>query len=228
MSHSVEKHLRLDVAEYDNLIRKFVPGYEKMLGVVVDTLQRLYPERLHVLDLGTGTGALAFAIASRIEYATLEILDVDPKMLRIAEARLAQFGGRVKVVQRSFAEKLPACDAVVASFSLHHIQEREEKQKVFGNIFSALHSGGIFLNADQTVCDDHVLNKISFDRWAEFLVTQGISEPEARGHFRAWSEEDFYFPLFEELVSLEKAGFRQPECFWREGPSSVYGALKGS
>ena len=116
MSHSVESHLRLDVKEYDQLIRQYVPGYENMLEMVVDTLRRLYPKKLHVLDLGTGTGALAHAIASHIDYATLEIIDVDPKMLELAKSRLEPYKNRVQVLERSFADPLPGCDAIVPRF----------------------------------------------------------------------------------------------------------------
>ena len=135
MSHSVESHLNLDVREYDRLIRTFSPSYDEMIGVVVDVLQRTFSGECHVLDLGTGTGALAFAVASRIPQATIEAWDVDRKMLDVAQQRLAPFGERITIVERSFHEPLPSCDAVVASFSLHHVKDRESKTDLFRGIF---------------------------------------------------------------------------------------------
>ena len=102
MSHSVESHLNLDVREYDRLIRTFLPSYDEMIGVVVDVLQRTFSGAFHVLDLGTGTGALAFAIASKIPLATIEAWDVDRKMLTVAQQRLAPFGERITMAERSF------------------------------------------------------------------------------------------------------------------------------
>jgi tRNA (cmo5U34)-methyltransferase len=226
MSHSVESHLNLDVREYDRLIRTFSPGYDEMLGVVVDVLQRTFSGECHVLDLGTGTGALAFAIASKISGATVEAWDVDRKMLAVAQQRLAPFGERVTIVERSFHEPLPSCDAVVASFSLHHVRDRGTKTDLFRGIFAALRPGGVFLNADLTLSDQPELDEVTFSMWADFMTTQGWSRDQAYEHFSAWSVEDKYFALYDELTSLAGAGFSRPACFWKNVVATVYGGLK--
>ena len=226
MSHSVESHLNLDVREYDRLIRTFSPSYEEMIGVVVDVLQRTFSGKFHVLDLGTGTGALAFAIASKIPLATIEAWDIDRKMLAVAQERLAPFGERITIVERSFDEPLPSCDAVVASFSLHHVKDRGSKTDLFRGIFSALRPGGVFLNADQTLSDQPELDAITFSMWADFMTTQGWSRDQAYEHFSAWSVEDKYFSLYDELTSLAGAGFSRPACFWKNVAATVYGGRK--
>jgi len=57
-------------------------------------------------------------------------------------------------------------------------------------------------------------------RWADHLVSHGIAEADAWRHFDAWSQEDTYFPLADELRALDRAGL-QAECVWREGISTV-------
>ena len=59
MAHSVKGHLQLQVAEYDQLIRKLVPAYPAMRVVQLELLGQSLPAAGGiVLDLGGGTGSL--------------------------------------------------------------------------------------------------------------------------------------------------------------------------
>ena len=129
MAHSVEKHLAVTPAAYDVEIRRFVPHYEAMLDALVEALGDLFPEGAapRVLDVGTGTGALAGRIAARLPAATLTLLDADLDMLPLAAERLAEARGRVSLVRGSFFDPLPPCDAAVASLALHHVRTLDEK-----------------------------------------------------------------------------------------------------
>ena len=60
MSHTVRRHLRVGADAYDEMIRRFIPGYEAMLEVAARTVANNEPG--HVLDLGAGTGALSEAV----------------------------------------------------------------------------------------------------------------------------------------------------------------------
>lgn len=229
MAHSVESHLNLQVTEYDDLIRKLVPAYPEMRSVQLDLLAVCLPEEGgRVLDLGGGTGALAGAVAERFPSAMVEIWDTDARMLEAAQERCAAFGERVKYVEQSFADPLPACDAVIACISLHHVRDLVVKGGIYRNIFSALRPGGAFINADNAMPSTPVLQRRGFQLWAASMKPHGIDTAEAYEHFANWSREDFYPPLFVELRMLAEAGFAEPECFWREGASSVFGAVKQS
>lgn len=228
MAHSVEGHLKLRVAEYDDLIRKLVPAYPAMRAVQLDLLALSLPPAGRVLDLGGGTGALAAAIAERFPEATVEIWDTDPEMLATARERCAAFGERVVYVTRSFADPLPPCDAVAASIALHHVKDLAVKAKIYRHIFAALRPGGIFVNADTAVPATPVLHDHAFRQWARAMQPHGIEEREAYAHFASWANEDYYPPLIVELRMLAEAGFSEPECFWRAGAAAVFGAVKQS
>ena len=91
MGHSVEGHLKLNVADYDQLIRQLVPGYAAMRAAHMSLLKKLLPadRRCVVLDLGGGTGALAEAVAETLPLAEVEIWDIDRAMLGVARERCA-------------------------------------------------------------------------------------------------------------------------------------------
>ena len=229
MAHSVEGHLKLRVAEYDDLIRKLVPSYPAMRPLQLDLLAlSIPPTGGLVLDLGGGTGALAAAIAERFPDVTVEIWDTDPDMLAMARGRCERFGERVRYVERSFTEPLPNCDAIAAALALHHVKDMKVKAGIYRHIFTALRPGGIFVNADTAVPATGSLHEHAFAQWAATMGAHGISKEEAFAHFASWSGEDYYPPLFVELSMLAAAGFTEPECFWRDAAAAVFGAMKQS
>src|SRR5262249_58731077 len=65
-----------------------------------------------------------------------------------------------------------------------------------------------------------------FESWYEHMGQHGITAVEADAHFAQWAEEDHYVPLPDELGLLAEAGFRRPECFWRDAGLTVYGGVE--
>jgi len=228
MAHSVEGHLKLNVADYDRLIRQLVPGYAAMRPVHMALLKKLLPadRRSVVLDLGGGTGALAEAVAETLPLAEVEIWDTDPAMLALARERCARFGGRVRFIARSFTEPLTPCDAVVACIALHHVKDLTAKGAIYRNIHAALRPGGAFLNADLAIAAAGAMREFSYAEWVRAMAPHGNSEAQARAHFASWAHEDYYPPLATELRLLGDAGFADPECFWREIPCVILGGIK--
>ena len=228
MSHSVEGHLKLNVADYDRLIRQLVPGYAAMRAAHRALLRKLLPadRRTLVLDLGGGTGALAEAVADTLPHAEVEIWDIDRAMLGLARERCARFGDRVRTVERSFTEPLTSCDAVVACIALHHVKDLAVKGAIYRNIHAALRPGGVFMNADLAIAAGGALHEFTYAEWIRAMAPHGIDEPQARAHFASWAHEDYYPPLATELRLLADGGFADPECFWRELPCGIFGGMK--
>lgn len=225
MAHSVADHLQVKIEDYDRFIRTVIPDYDTMRRVQLDLLERTIPANGCVLDLGGGTGALAAAVAQRFPEAQVQIWDTDPQMLEAAKRRCAVFGDRVSLVERSFADPLPACDGVVACIALHHVKDMTAKGEIYANIRRALRPGGIFVNADCVITAVTGVAIDAYDRWANFMAGNGFTADEVRQHFSNWSKEDYYPPLATEMALLADAGFAEPDCFWRVAPFTVFGGV---
>lgn len=225
MSHSVERHLGVASDSYDETIRKFIPGYEVMTMTAVRAVTSARPAR--VIDLGSGTGALAERLLAITNDTVVELWDVDEAMLGVARERLARFGERAQFVVRSFTDPLPACDGVMASLSLHHIPTLERKAALYREIARALKPGGVFANADVTIPADEAGHRLTYRAWADHLVNSGIPEERAWRHFAEWSGEDTYFSLEDELAAIGGAGLAVV-CPWRLGPATVTVATKAT
>ena len=217
-THSVKRHLRIETAAYDALIRRFIPGYETMIEVVAGTLAASGPDC--VIDLGAGTGALSEAILARGGAKTVELIDVDREMLDQARRRLERFAGRVRVREMSFLAALPRCDGAAASLALHHVPALDEKRALYGRICAAVRPGGIFVNADAVMPAEPAARDAAYRFWVEHMVSCGIEEARAREHLEEWAEEDTYFPLDDELAAMRDAGFAA-ECIWQQGSIAV-------
>ncbi len=225
MSHNVREHLRLGNEEYDDAIRRFIPGYARMLSVAAEQVASVRPAL--VLDLGAGTGALSQALLEQPDVGAVELLDIDPEMTDQAKARLHGFGDRVSFALRSYEEPLRSADAIAASLSLHHIPTIAAKSSLFARAFASLRQGGVLVNADVNMPIDRAERDRLYRYWADHLVANGITEDRAWQFFDEWAEEDTYLPLEEELAELRRVGF-DAECVWSDGPIGVVAARKPS
>jgi ubiquinone/menaquinone biosynthesis C-methylase UbiE len=220
--HSVSSHLRLSTAEYDRVIRTYIPHYDESRGVQLDLLAAAHVQgTTRIVDLGGGTGSLAEAILERFPQASVLVRDIDPEMLAVAQARLARFANRAELGLASFADPLPPVNAVVSAFALHHMPSLEEKAIVYRQIREAILPGGVFLNNDAAAGPFWPFLR---DEWAAFMAGQGFTLKQGYQNLDDWAAEDTYFSVREELGAMELAGFEQAECFWRRGPIAILGA----
>ncbi|MEW1689212.1 class I SAM-dependent methyltransferase [Streptomyces sp. NPDC091265] len=102
-------------------------------------------EPAHIVDLGSGTGTGAIALARRFPQAAVIAVDVSPQMLhRLSEKVLALgLADRVRGVRADLDDGWPVpdtSDLVWAAASLHHMADPD---RVLADAFDALRPGGL-------------------------------------------------------------------------------------
>jgi ubiquinone/menaquinone biosynthesis C-methylase UbiE len=101
-----------------------------------------------VLELGSGSGAMAAEMLRRFPELRFTATDLDPEMVDRASDELASFGPRA-TVREADATQLPfdsgRFDGVVSFVMLHHVVEWE---KAIAEAMRVLRPGGILLVAD--------------------------------------------------------------------------------
>lgn len=210
----VASHLGIKLSEYDSRIRTFIPHYEEMLDVAAAAI----PARTRtIVDLGVGTGALSSRCLAAAPTARTVGIDLDPEILALAARRL---GGRATLTTGSFLRApLPTCDALVASFALHHVRTRAAKAALYRRIRAALRPGGLLLSVDCNPAVDRAVRRVQLDEWLTHL-RRAYTAARARAIFASWAQEDVYVPLDAEIALLRSAGFRV-ELLWRRGAFAV-------
>jgi tRNA (cmo5U34)-methyltransferase len=219
---SVASHLGIRTDEYDRQILTFIPFYDEILDAAAAALDALERPAKVVLDLGTGSGALAARCLARLKGARVVGIDGDPAMLGMAEQRLGRT--LTPVIGNFESTPFPACDVVSASFSLHHVAAPAVKQKIFRKAFAALRPGGMFVDADCLTAANPRLREKHHRIWRDHLATTHGAAG-ARKFLRAWAGEDTYFPIDLETALLRKAGF-VVDVAWRRASFAVIAAVK--
>jgi len=225
MSHSVRTHLQLEIDDYDAKIRCWIPGYQIMIRIAAEAVAEISPDL--VIDIGSGTGALAEAILERDSVGTVQLLDIDPEMLERGASRVTRFGARAWPALKSYDDAFESCDAFSASLSLHHIPTLGGKTALFRRAFEALRPGGVLVNGDINMPADPDEARPLYSLWAAHQMENGIPEEQAWAHFDVWAGEDTYLPLEDELAALRAVGFDAARV-WNEGPVGVVVARKPS
>jgi ubiquinone/menaquinone biosynthesis C-methylase UbiE len=104
--------------------------------------------RGEILELGSGSGAMAAELLERYPTIRLTATDVDPTMRAAAARRLERFGDRVRV-QEADATRLPFGDAsfdgVVSFIMLHHVIAWED---ALAEVARVLRPGGMLAGYD--------------------------------------------------------------------------------
>lgn len=219
---SVAAHLNINLDEYDARIRTFIPRYEQMIETAARCLEALPAPAPVIVDLGTGTGALADRCLAVVPSAHLTGIDEDEGMLSAARARLGG-NARVSFIVGSFLDTpIPACDAIVASFALHHVHDPLRKAAFYRTSREALRGGGLLVSADCMPAADPVFARRQHAAWHAHLQ-QVYTPRETDDYFAAWAREDVYFPLPQELAWMREAGF-VPEVVWRRDAFAVVAA----
>lgn len=197
-------HLGIKLGEYDAVIRTLIPHYQELVaaaGAAVGASARNAPA---VIDLGTGSGALAQAILKARPKARLVGIDEDAGMLAMAEKRLR---GRIQTIEGNFERTaIPRCDVISASFALHHIRTGRRKAALYKRCFAALRPGGMLVSADCFLAASMGLQQAHRADWLRHLQAN-YSRAKAEGYLRTWAKEDVYFTLEREVALLKDAGF---------------------
>ena len=202
-------------------IRTLIPLYDELIAEVARALGHAARPVKTIVDLGIGTGALARACLESAPGARVWGIDADADMMAVARARLGRLSRRATMTTGSFLDtELPQCDAMVASYALHHIRSSREKLAFYRRCYRALRTGGVLINGDCAPSSTARGFARDLDVWFTHLSKSFGSPARGRRVYESWADEDVYVPLADEIDLLERAGF-SVDVPWRRSPFAV-------
>jgi ubiquinone/menaquinone biosynthesis C-methylase UbiE len=160
---------------YDECYSRNVP-YHKSHDVIADLLPK--DKAINVLDLGSGTGAVALRILERIPEASVACLEFSSAMVAKAEDKLASFSDRVEFICADLREWAPPSqyDAIVTCNAL--VYKELNLQESYRKYARCLVGGGIFLNStvvsDVGVSDEAIARNLANPNAPDF--SEGLLE----------------------------------------------------
>lgn len=130
------------------------PSYDRLNHIMSMDIDKIWRKRVvrivrrrgakRILDMATGTGDLAIAMAERIHGSTILGADLSPEMLAVAKQKIERQGLDERItLEECNAEQISltdeSVDAVTVAFGVRNFQHRETALK---EIFRVIRPGG--------------------------------------------------------------------------------------
>src|SRR5215510_15725640 len=178
-------------------------------------LERIPTGARRILDLGSGDGRLLALVLDRCPRASGIAIDFSPAMLDGARRRFSDHH-RVTVVEHNLDRPLPdfgPCDAVVSSFSIHHLAH-ERKRALYTEVFQLLEPAGVFCNLEHVSSPTERLH-------AQFFAALGQD-------VESEDPSNKLLDVETQLSWLRAMGFEDVDCHWKWLELALLAGIKPS
>lgn len=141
--------------QVEQMFDNIAPTYDRLNHVLSFNIDRIWRKRVMrivrrshpamIMDIATGTGDLAIAMAKRTEGAKILGIDLSEEMLRVARDKVAKLGFSERIVlQKGDAENLhtvadSSIDVVTVAFGVRNFEHLE---KGLSELYRCLKPGG--------------------------------------------------------------------------------------
>ncbi|HIX61204.1 MAG TPA: carboxy-S-adenosyl-L-methionine synthase CmoA [Candidatus Halomonas stercoripullorum] len=170
------------VACFPDMIRRSVPGYGQILGMLGLIANRHLRHGAHVYDLGCSLGAASLALAGQLapDAFRLTAVDISPAMVERARETLAVEcpGHAIEVIEGDISTlDYQPSGMVILNFTLQFLPP-EKREALLARLYTALEPGGVLILSEKTVDLDERDNAWRVERYHDFKRANGYSDLE--------------------------------------------------
>ena len=221
----IKAHFENEANEFDIIIQKLIPNYNEMIDALVSVIPFSNDSGFSVIDLGCGTGTLTKAVKNSFPKIAVTCVDIAEKMLEIAKEKI---GGNVRCIQKDFNafdfdEKY---DLIISSLALHHMESDSDKSGFYKKIYSALNTGGMFINIDIVLGSNEKLQRVYLREWLKFMKSNVPEKEVLEKWLPNYHMEDRPAKLIIHLDMLKNCGFSFVDVVYKYYNYAVYCAGK--
>jgi len=224
-SDPVKRTFDQAAGHYDAIKIQIIPKYREVERLVQTYV--VFPEtrRIHVLELGSGTGKWAAGLLRRFPKAQYHGIDFSERMLQVASDRLKRFAGRVILENLNLNRETPdgRFDLIYSAFTIHHVRD---KGKLFKKLRSLLMPKGLFLYEDITIASSPDLEARFLESWKAFMRNSPWPNRKIKTIINDHLENDIAETVEAQLAYLKTAGFTTYDLLWRHEKFAAFHARK--
>lgn len=204
--------------QYEQLARKFIPGYDGLYALMQVLLAENLPEQAEILVIGAGGGKELVTLGRAHLEARFTGVDPSEKMLAVAQGQVEQAGIAARVtLQQGTVEQIEASDfdAATSMLVMHFLPDDGTKLEFLKAIHSRLKTGARFILADGCFDKNAADYACQLDRYQAHARLNGAPEEILTEALRIMSEHVHCIPEERELELLRDAGFTQVTRFFQ-------------
>jgi tRNA (cmo5U34)-methyltransferase len=210
--------------KYDSQRQHLIPCYKDFYNSSLPLIKSVANAKT-ILDLGAGTGLFSQFVYEQNPHLQFTLADISAPMLSVAKERFEGLEN-FKFIEFDFsADSIPGkYDIIISGLAIHHLED-DDKQKLFTNVYNALNEGGLFMNADQVTGRTMLFDSLYKYQWRETVSASGLDHEALIQAFER-TKLDRFAPLETQLKMLEKSGFTEVDCIYKNMSFAVFGGFK--
>lgn len=199
------------VACFPDMIRRSVPGYGQILGMLSLIAQRHLRHGAHVYDLGCSLGASGLALAGTLPPDAFHYTGVDlsPAMVERARQTFREECPEhaMQVEEADIRELVYAPSGmIILNFTLQFLPPKD-RDTLLATLYHSLEPGGVLVLSEKTVDLDERDNAWRVERYHDFKRANGYSDLEISQKRTALENVLVPDTLEAHHERLKKAGF---------------------
>lgn len=222
--NSVKEQFNSVSKKYDSQRQYLIPCLKDFYSACLPLVKSLTHAK-KVLDIGAGTGLFSRFIYDLNPNLNFTLADLSGQMLDVARERFDGMNNFEFMELDLSKDALPGkYDIIISALAIHHLEDAD-KAKLYKKVYLALNDGGLFINADQVAGKNLLFDSLYKYHWRETVSNSGIDHEALVQAFER-TKLDKFAPLETQLIMLEKAGFNEVDCIYKNMNFAVFGGFK--
>lgn len=206
-------------AVFPDMIKRSVPGYESIIGMIGTLAERYVQPGTLCYDLGSSLGAATLAMRHHIKHPDCKIIAVDNSqaMLDRSQAIINADSSTIPVeLTLGNIQDIDISNAsmVVLNFTLQFIPLSDRKM-ILKNICNGLKPGGVLVLSEKVVFDDEPHDTLMIDLHHAFKKANGYSDLEVSQKRTALENVLIPETLQNHRDRLKKVGFSSVDVWFQ-------------
>lgn len=208
------------VQVFPDMIKRSVPGYEKIIHTIGMITKRYATEQSNVYDLGCSLGAATLSMRRGLANKKgCQIIAVDnsPAMVESCQQTLNAYKSAipVDVICDDICNiHIENASLVVLNFTLQFLTP-ERRLALLSTIYKGLNPGGILVLSEKFVFEDNISHQLLIDLHLDFKRNNGYSELEISQKRASLDNVLIADTVEQHYQRLQQAGFKHNNLWYQ-------------
>lgn len=207
------------VQVFPDMIKRSVPGYEKIISSIAMITERCAVENSNLYDLGCSLGAATLSMRRGLNKKGCQIIAVDNSQVMVerCEQYIHAYKSDTPVVvlcDDICNIQIENASVVILNFTLQFLTP-EKRLSLLTNIYKGLLPGGVLVLSEKFIFEDPLNHQLLIDLHLDFKRGQGYSELEISQKRASLDNVLIADTVEQHYARLQQAGFAHNNLWYQ-------------